>query len=105
MVMTPASAHANRSTPGAPTKRADSADTMKMPDPIMEPTTSMVASTSPKRRSSAVEVMRDSLIGSIGGVNPCRRWLLEYEMRDAGLELPIDQRDRRQIEGRVRDHQ
>ena len=37
--------------PGAPVSRADSAEVMKMPDPIIEPTTIMVASSGPRRRS------------------------------------------------------
>ncbi len=36
IVITPARAQATRSQPGEPTKRADSADVMKMPDPIIE---------------------------------------------------------------------
>jgi hypothetical protein len=51
MVRSPASAHATKSHPGAPTSRVDSADVMKMPDPIIEPTTIIVASSSPSPRS------------------------------------------------------
>ncbi len=47
MVSNPASAQASRSQPGAPTRRADSAEVMKMPDPIIEPITIMVASSWP----------------------------------------------------------
>jgi len=43
-VSTPASAHAASSHPGDPTRRDDSAEVMKMPDPIIEPTTIVVAS-------------------------------------------------------------
>jgi hypothetical protein len=35
---------ASRSQPGLPTRRAMSADTMKMPEPIIDPTTTIVAS-------------------------------------------------------------
>ena len=44
IVSNPASAQATSSQPGAPTRRADSAETMKMPDPIIDPMTIMVAS-------------------------------------------------------------
>src|SRR6185503_10454402 len=52
MVSTPASAQAMSSQPGAPTKRDDSAETMKIPDPIIEPTTIMLASIRPSPRTS-----------------------------------------------------
>src|SRR6185436_14633520 len=44
IVSTPASAHAASSHPGEPTSRDDSAEVMKMPDPIIDPTTIVVAS-------------------------------------------------------------
>src|SRR5687767_8822151 len=44
MVITPAASHASMSQSGEPTVREMSADTMKMPDPIIDPDTSMVAS-------------------------------------------------------------
>src|SRR5258706_6375333 len=50
MVISPAIAHAASSQPGAPTSRDDSADTIKMPDPIIEPMTIMVASSNPSPR-------------------------------------------------------
>jgi hypothetical protein len=46
MVTTPATTHAMRSQNGEPTVRLMSAETMKIPEPIMEPATSMVASVS-----------------------------------------------------------
>jgi hypothetical protein len=49
-VSKPATAHASSSQPGAPLKRDDSAEVMKMPDPIMEPITIIVASTGPSAR-------------------------------------------------------
>src|SRR6266850_452763 len=52
IVRTPASAQATSSQPGAPTSREDSAETMKIPEPIMEPTTIMVASSKPRPRTS-----------------------------------------------------
>jgi hypothetical protein len=44
IVMTPVRIHASRSRNGEPTVRAMSAETMKMPDPIIDPATSIVAS-------------------------------------------------------------
>lgn len=44
MVSTPATAHATRSQPALPIWRAISAGTIKMPEPIMAPTTIMVES-------------------------------------------------------------
>src|SRR5215210_1773745 len=52
IVMTPASAHAASSQPGAPTSRDDSADTRKIPEPIIDPMTIIVASSGPSSRSS-----------------------------------------------------
>src|SRR5881396_2456078 len=54
MVSSPATAQASSSQPGAPINRADSADVMKIPDPIIEPTTIMVASIGPRARTSCV---------------------------------------------------
>jgi hypothetical protein len=47
--MTPASAHTVSSHPAVPTSRTISAETMKMPEPIIAPATSMVASNKPIR--------------------------------------------------------
>src|SRR6185503_10665535 len=55
IVSTPASAHAASNQPGDPTKRDDSADVMKIPDPIIDPTTIMVASSRLKPRMSLRE--------------------------------------------------
>jgi hypothetical protein len=52
MVNKPATVHARRSQPGAPLIRDDSADTMKMPEPIIEPITIIVASIGPSARTS-----------------------------------------------------
>src|SRR6185295_4199268 len=64
MVSTPASAQATSNQPGDPTSRDDSAEVMKMPEPIIEPTTIMVASSRlrPRRRFG-----RASLLISRGG--------------------------------------
>src|SRR6185436_2138304 len=59
MVSTPASAQAMSSQPGEPTSRDDSAEVMKIPDPIIEPTTIIVASSRLRPRTSFVG---DSLV-------------------------------------------
>src|SRR5439155_90479 len=50
IVIKPETAQARSNQPGAPINRADSADVMKMPDPIIEPITIMVASIGPRAR-------------------------------------------------------
>ena len=52
MVMSPAMTQARSSQPGALTSRVDSAEVMKMPEPIIEPITIMVASSGPSPRTS-----------------------------------------------------
>src|SRR5438270_7562662 len=54
IVIKPATAQASNSQPGAPINRADSAEVMKMPDPIIEPMTIMVASSKPSPRTKLV---------------------------------------------------
>src|SRR5438132_1426663 len=51
IVINPATAQASSSQPGAPIKRADSADVIKTPDPIIDPITIMVASSGPSART------------------------------------------------------
>src|SRR5438067_8832165 len=51
MVNKPATAHARRSQPGAPLNRDDSAEVIKMPEPIIEPITIIVASIGPSART------------------------------------------------------
>src|SRR5438132_5388881 len=52
IVRTPAMAHAASSHPGDPTMVIDLADTMKIPEPIIDPITIIVASRRPKPRTS-----------------------------------------------------
>src|ERR1043165_5865752 len=52
IVKTPASAQAINNQPGEPTSLDDSAEVMKIPDPIIDPTTIIVASSKPRPRSS-----------------------------------------------------
>jgi hypothetical protein len=52
IVRTPANAHAASNQPGEPTHRDDSAEVIKIPDPIIEPTTIIVASSRLSSRTS-----------------------------------------------------
>ena len=52
MVSKPATAQASSSQPGAPLSCDDSAEVIKMPDPIIEPITIIVASIGPSVRTS-----------------------------------------------------
>ena len=67
MVTTPETTHAIRSQKGEITVREISADTMKIPDPIIEPATSMVASVS----VSALMNSRDD-----GAVSALAAWVV-----------------------------
>src|SRR5262249_44259209 len=51
IVSKPANAQASNSQPCAPLNRDDSADTIKIPEPIIEPMTIMVASIGPRART------------------------------------------------------
>src|SRR5437868_4816511 len=51
IVSKPAMIHASSSQPGAPLNRADSAEVMKIPEPIIDPMTIMVASIGPSART------------------------------------------------------
>src|SRR6266536_2584503 len=51
MVSKPANAQASSSQPGAPLNRDVSTEVIKIPDPIIEPTTIMVASIGPSART------------------------------------------------------
>jgi hypothetical protein len=54
MVSKPATAHASSSQPGAPLNRDVSAEVIKMPDPIIDPITIIVASIGPSARTKLV---------------------------------------------------
>src|SRR5262249_22924550 len=55
----PARPQASNSQPGAPLNRDDSAETMKIPDPIIEPMTIIVASIGPSARTRLVVSLGD----------------------------------------------
>src|SRR4051812_23047508 len=70
-VISPVRTQTPSSQPDEPTSRAISAETMKMPEPIMAPATSMVASNSPSRfwkpaSTSAAGVRAVMLMGGSG---------------------------------------
>ena len=53
-VSTPVTSHATSSQPGAPTCRLISAETIKIPEPIIEPATIIVESSKPSPRTKPV---------------------------------------------------
>src|SRR5215203_3882924 len=78
MVSTPASAQATSSQPGEPTRRDDSADVMKIPDPIIEPTTIIVASSRLRPRTSFVGDslgIRSTDYTDYTDKSPCNLWM------------------------------
>src|SRR5207245_1110598 len=67
-------AHTASSQPGAGRRRAMSAETMKMPEPIIEPATSAVASRRPSRASRPVGPLVAYAVGVRGGRPAIERW-------------------------------
>src|SRR6185312_1928856 len=65
MVSAPAIAHATSNHPGLPISRAISDETMKIPEPIITPITSMVESNKPRPRANSWAVCDESIPGSI----------------------------------------
>src|ERR1700693_1229585 len=78
MVTTPETTHAMSSQKGELTVRLISADTMKMPDPIIEPATSMVASVS----VSALTNSRDD-----GAVSAVAVWVVTLSLSSGSVEV------------------
>jgi hypothetical protein len=76
MVTTPETTHAMSSQKGEFTVREISADTMKIPDPIIEPATSMVASVS----VIALTNSRDD-----GGVSAVAVWVVKRSPSRVGF--------------------
>src|SRR5215471_8187385 len=66
-VMSPATAHAASNQPAVPTSRADSAEVMKMPEPIIEPTTIIVASIVPSSRTSELPEVLSLVVSVLTG--------------------------------------
>src|SRR6266404_2117693 len=92
IVRTPARAQATSSQPGAPTSLEDSAETIKIPEPIIEPTTIMVASNKPRPRTSLgaelfVSWLIDSCPYSCPTMRMSRKTLLDTA-RGAPIVLP-----------------
>src|SRR5436309_15948832 len=52
IVIKPATPQASNNQPGAPLKRADSAEVIKIPEPIIDPITIVVASIGPSARTN-----------------------------------------------------
>jgi len=75
-VMKPVTSHTSSNNPGLLTWRAMSAETMKMPEPTIEPTTSMVASRRPRTRNKG--------LGSEAGALREPGWLVTLMDQDVG---------------------
>src|SRR5688572_846897 len=71
--MTPAAIHASMSQSGDPTLREMSAETMKMPDPIIDPATSIVASVSVMALTNPADDDRVSSVSILSAVLAIRR--------------------------------
>ena len=66
MVRNPVTSHAPINSTGESTRRAISADTIKMPEPIMEPMTSVVALVRPKPLTNSLSPeVRDTVFSSV----------------------------------------
>src|SRR5687767_989636 len=83
--MNPASAQAPNNQPGAPINRDDSAEVIKIPDPIIEPITIIVPSSRPRPRTSLFDSVFFSAI--VGGyyLNPSSEVNGNLRNRSAGL--------------------
>ena len=68
MVRTPVTSQATSSQPGLPSRRAMSAETMKMPEPIIDPTTTMVESKRPRPRLNSVSSVVAEDAEAVSGV-------------------------------------
>src|SRR5438132_7573521 len=103
IVSTPVTSHAHSNHPGAPTCRLMSADTIKMPEPIIEPATIIVESSKPRPRTKPVALsvvvaseagMRFSWFDDSklsGDARLCHDWpALQRETRPIAGEAPTD---------------
>src|SRR5438552_16451715 len=95
IVIKPATPQASNNQPGAPIERADSAEVIKIPEPIIEPITIIVASIGPRARTKLVSWRLPilSLMQSVAGCsarrrqsnakgrNPNDEWRKNYETR------------------------
>src|SRR4029077_7202667 len=78
IVSRPATAQARSNQPGAPLNRDDSADVMKIPEPIIEPITIVVASIGPSVRTRP-DRWRLSLLSLT--TNSAARWFSSLRAR------------------------
>src|SRR2546430_15745457 len=92
IVCNPATATARSNQPGAPLSRDDSADVIKIPEPIIEPITIMVASIGPSARTKPVLSRSLSTLSFIAGVKRgagqavARR---TFQYRESGLQSGV----------------
>src|SRR5206468_11464074 len=82
---------ATSSQPGLPMSRAICADTMKMPEPIIEPTTTMVESYRPSPRLNSVSSSVAAVELAIG--DSCITILPGFGIRDSGFGWGCGMRD------------
>src|ERR1700756_5316149 len=90
IVSSPATAQARSNQPGAPLSRDDSAEVIKIPEPIIEPITIMVASTGPSARTRPVDDRWFAVLLLINDearmTKPCRRRVESF--RISSFEFP-----------------
>src|SRR5688572_24904600 len=96
--MTPAAIHASMSQSGDPTLREMSAETMKMPDPIIDPATSIVASVSVMALTNPADDDGVSSVSILSAVLAIRRspWGVSFR---GGIYLRRETTARRGIAG------
>src|SRR5437870_7559403 len=80
IVITPASAQATNNQPGEPTSRDDSAEVMKMPDPIIDPITIIVPSVKPRPRTNFGDSVLISAMMLSAYYRDCRQKSIHYEV-------------------------
>src|SRR5207247_10310449 len=90
-VRMPVMTQATSSQPGLPLSRAICADTMKMPEPIIEPTTTMVESYRPSPRLNSVSSSVAAVELAIG--DSCITILPGFGIRDSGFGWGCGMRD------------
>ena len=87
-------AHAASNHPGEPRIVIDLAETMKMPEPIIDPTTIIVASIRPRPRTKRVASVGACLAGGSISVFPPQRWSKNFSVSsERADDMPIGTKD------------
>src|SRR6185312_14841288 len=92
-VMTPVTIQTTSNQNGEPTDRAMSAETMKMPDPIMAPATSIVASTSVSALTNSCGVSVVAGRSATTVVMQLLNWMSELSGWQAKPDAPHERHD------------